>query len=239
MEVTIKGLNETLARFGKVKDQLPYALSLAVNKTAQSVKKAQVEEMQKVFDRPTPFTLNSLMIDPASKATLTATVKLKDAARLSDKHYLIPEIKGGGRRLKNYEVLLNRYGYLPADMYTIPAAGARMDQYGNMSRGQLVQILSYLQAFPEQGYMANATKRSLTKNAAPREYFLMRDPGGVPKGIYQRMAADKFPMPVLIFVKQPQYRPRLDFIGVGKRTAIETFKANMIEALGQAIRYAR
>jgi len=48
--------------------QLPFAYSLAVNRTAKLVKQAEIDKMRAVFDRPTPYTLNSLYVKPGTKA---------------------------------------------------------------------------------------------------------------------------------------------------------------------------
>lgn len=64
----IKGLNDFHQK------QLPFATSLALNRTAQAIRKDLRSEMERVFDRPTPFTLNSLQITSSSKTDLTAAV---------------------------------------------------------------------------------------------------------------------------------------------------------------------
>src|SRR3546814_6873764 len=85
------------------------------------------------------------------------------------------------------DLALQRVG-LPGDQYAFPAAGAELDAYGNMSRGQVVRLLSYLQAFGEQGYRANATARSRARTAKVSkasgyktingvQYFVSRGPG--------------------------------------------------------------
>ncbi len=44
-------------------------------------------------------------------------------------------------------------------MFVVPAEGARLDQYGNMSRGQMIQILSGLGALEYRaGFKGNATQ---------------------------------------------------------------------------------
>jgi len=72
-----KGVQKELKEFA---NQIPFATSLAINRTAQKVKVAQEKEIKDVFDRPTPFTQNSLFIKTSNKVNLTASVKLKDQA---------------------------------------------------------------------------------------------------------------------------------------------------------------
>jgi hypothetical protein len=61
--------------------QMPFAVALALTRTAQDVKRAEQAEMRGVFDRPTPFTLNSLFTKPATKQSLEARVWVKDTER--------------------------------------------------------------------------------------------------------------------------------------------------------------
>ncbi|MDF5999583.1 hypothetical protein P4050_14390 [Pseudomonas aeruginosa] len=57
---------------------------------------------------------------------------------------------------------LRARGILPAGMFVVPAEGARLDQYGNMSRGQMIQILSGLGALE---YRAGFVKETSTQSA--------------------------------------------------------------------------
>lgn len=207
------------------------ALRTALNRTGMHIKKQEVSEIGRVFDRPTRFTLNSVEVELARGNKLRVVVRIKDAPNLGDKHYLSAQVRGGGRRLKRYEYLLQRYGYLPAGKYTVPGKGARLDGNGNMSPGQIVQILSCLRAFPETGYMANATERSMARNRKPRDYMIMRNAGGTPTGIYQRLGNSKFPMPVLIFVDQPKYTKRFNFMKVAENATYERFRHHVRVAL--------
>src|ERR1035441_633525 len=75
--------------------QLPFATAKALTRTAQLIKAAEVDEMRRVFDRPTPWTLNSVFITPATKDNLIARVWLKqDAAKGTPAaKYLLSEIR--------------------------------------------------------------------------------------------------------------------------------------------------
>ena len=57
-------LSGAIRQLGEMKKQIPFAASLAINRTAQSVKRRLVDEMVNVFDRPTPYTLDSVYIKP-------------------------------------------------------------------------------------------------------------------------------------------------------------------------------
>nr|WP_305846130.1 hypothetical protein [Pseudomonas aeruginosa] len=126
---------------------------------------------------------------------------------------------------------------LPAGSFVVPAEGARLDQYGNMSRGQMIQILSGLGALEYRaGFKGNATQsaRSLAKGHQ-LAYFVMRR-GRRPIGIAERRGRTL--TMVLAFVRQPQYRVRFQFHEVVRRVAEDDarIEANIERALAKALR---
>ena len=209
---------------------VPFATALALTRTAQEVRKAEVEEMKRVFDRPTPFTLRSLYLKPATKADLTARVWFKDLNR--PEHYLVPQIRGGERLPKRFEEHLRRAGILPKDPVAVPGGGARLNKYGNMTAGQITQILSVLGASPDSQQWATA--RSRKRNRKPRAFFVGRPGGGrLPLGVWERRGMKL--LPILIFVKRPHYAQRFLFYDIGKRVALREFPKQFNLALAQAL----
>lgn len=71
--------------------ELPFATARALTELAREVQAAERFAMQSVFDRPKPFTLNSVRIFGATKDTLTAGVFVMDKAA----DYLSPFESGG------------------------------------------------------------------------------------------------------------------------------------------------
>ncbi|RKP46673.1 hypothetical protein D7S86_24600 [Pararobbsia silviterrae] len=130
-----------------VQRQMPYAISVALNRVGRAVIAAEQKTMNDVFDRPTPYTLNALRLKAATKTNLVAQVAYKDDAYKGTPatKYLSPQVDGGARSVKRIESLLRARGLLPSDMYTVPGSAAVLDQYGNFSRGQYSQILAQLQ----------------------------------------------------------------------------------------------
>lgn len=222
------------ARFAR---QVPFATAKALTATA---KLAQVNlrlEMGKVFDRPTPFTLNSTYVRPATKANLAALVKLKDEAFKGTPaaRYLAPQITGGDRVLKRFERALVAIGALQPGWFAVPGQGARLNSYGNMSVGQVTQILSYLRANPDA--MQNRTPRSGKRSVKRAGYFVGR-PGNAPIGVWQRTQSGGV-RPVLIFVKGATYAKRFDFEAVVRQTAERELLPQFRRALASAIASAR
>ncbi|CAG2129195.1 hypothetical protein [Cupriavidus numazuensis] len=262
-EFTVRA--EVGAVIGAMRDQLgrqlPYALRVALNETAKQAKQRLVDEMARRFDRPTPYTLNSIWIAYATKDRLEAKVWVKDEAGKGTpaERYLGPEVIGGQRRQKRYERALQAAGVLPSGMYTVTGQAAQLDAFGNLSRGQIVQLLSYFRAFGEQGYRANMTDKRRTNllKGKPKQgvrgfsYFaLARQEGKLPPGIYQRMAYSTAESgriahlqrggakPVLLFVRQPAYRPIFPFFDLVRETVdanlVPNFQASAAHAMATA-----
>ena len=232
-----------------VSKQIPFAASLAINRTAQKVKKKEEHEIRDVFDRPTPYIQNSIFLKPSNKRNLTAIVGIKDIAIKGNPatKILRAEIGGGARRLKRYEVLLRSTGNLPSGYYTVPGQAAKMDQYGNISRSQITQILSYFKSFPEAGYKANATeatKAKLAKSTKSRrgfQYFIGKVGDKGTLGIWQRVKSNfgTSTRPILIYVRSTNYEPIFDFEFVATNTVRKEFVAEFENAINQAVRTSR
>ncbi|MGS1109127.1 hypothetical protein ACVCNH_22925 [Achromobacter anxifer] len=254
-------ISEGVDFYGQVQRQLPYATALALNRVGQHVLDALAQVTAEVFDRPTPYTMRALRLVRATKDNLVATVDYRDAAGkgISADKYLPPQVLGGGRRLKRSERALARVG-LPTGAFTVPAAAAEMDAYGNMSRGQVVRLLSYLQAFGEQGYRANSTPRSRARTAkvgrSPEgyrringvQYFVSRGKGSMsgnreqhlPAGVWRKTGTHGADVkPVLLAVAQPTYTQRFPFYETAEAVYGERYDAEFSTALDLTLSTAR
>lgn len=248
VRIELKGLDEFRKKLTTFEQQqLPFAIARGLTNTGKEVKAGMVREMEKVFDRPTPYTLDSLMLRPASKTNLVAFVWLKDYAGKGTPavKYLWSEVAGGNRRFKRFELALQRIGVLPRDRYISPGLGAELDQYGNVNKGQIVQILSWFQAFAEQGYRANMTdagrarlKKGTKKTGRGFEYFTPRPGSRLAPGIYKRFgfARGSAIKPIFMFVKTPSYARRFPFFEVGQKICDARMTINIQESLAAAIR---
>ena len=263
--VRVEGLSATQAALAAIPKQIAFANVVAINRAAFAGRAAIQRAMPTVFDRPTPWVIGGVRVIKARKDKPSAQIDLDNWGNkqgVAVESILQAEIYGGGRRLKRHELALQRIGILPDGMQCVPGAGAVIDNYGNMSSGQINQILAYFRAFGEQGYRANMTTRGIAKlakgNRTKRgfDYFVVA-PGkqrawlrgngivGTHKmqpGIYQRTdfgGLGSAIKPVLIFVKQATYRPRFDFHGIAKRAAVAEFDVQFPIVLEQAMRTAR
>ncbi|WP_156453227.1 hypothetical protein [Polycladidibacter hongkongensis] len=97
------------------RQQVPYAISLALNGVAQDIKANSEKALVRRLDRPTPFTKRGLGLRRASKRRLEAKVFFKDRQA----GYLQLQETGGTRRPERKALAvpvalrLNKYGNLP------------------------------------------------------------------------------------------------------------------------------
>lgn len=212
--------------------QAPFVTAVALTKTAQDVRAAEVASMAQVFDRPTRFTLNALMVRPATKTDLHSEVDFKPGfGSIPAFRYLGPQVEGGGRAKKSHERALDRAGILRGDEYVVPGAGMSVDAQGNMRAGEITRILSQIGAAEHSaGYQANMTARSKRRNTrrAGGRYFVLRG-ADAPDGIYKRTGSRTI-IPVMIFVRAPRYSKRLPFYGTAQRVANQSLVPRFREA---------
>lgn len=202
------------------------AFATALTRTASAIRQDIRREMPRVLDRPTPWTLNSLFVKPATASALVASVDFKDDRASSNggtpaTYYLLPNVEGGARRLKRLEVALQAVGALPSGYFAVPAAGAKLDAYGNVSRGQIVQILSQLRIQLLAGSNRNMSWDARSQIAAQRRAggrFFVVAPGAraMQPGVYQREFIGRTVTPVFVFVRRANYRRRFDFYGMAQ-----------------------
>lgn len=236
-----RDLDDAIAALSNLSGDLPgRALADALNHTANQARQALRAEMQSVFKDPTPWTLNATRILYARpSADPEAAIWVKDESGgknpYSAEDYLMPQVEGGERISRRSEQYLRTAGILPAGLFLVPGDGARLDAYGNIQRGQMMQILSGLKALHRDGsdHSATGSKRSVRKGHASA-YFVMRR-GKTPIGIAERRG--KGLALVLAFVRRPQYRSRFKFHDVVRRTAENDgqLEANIDKAIAEAL----
>ena len=241
--------------------QMAVASAKALNDVGFEVRRAMQDEMRGVFKDPTDYILRSPRVKMATPDRLSVTIEpaYMGGKGVDPQKILNAQAWGGRRRDKRSEVALRRAGILPNGYQTAiperPFPGSD-DGRGNLKGSFLVQLISYFQAFGEQGYRANMTakrKGSIhrgTAKVAGRRYFLGGDHGqkvwtvengepvlkavGVRKshlapGIWAAYGpGGKQVAPVLMFVRQGAYTPRLDMDKVAKRADAENYLAKRV-----------
>lgn len=118
---------------------------------------------------------------------------------------------------------------------------ATLDAYGNMSAGQISQLLNVLGTYTEAGYNT-ANSKTIDKSYG-FVYWVNKvgsnDARGqhLQPGVYQRVMTPfgSSLKPILIFVKPANYKQRLDFFGIVTNTINRDFASNFDDSFDQAI----
>jgi hypothetical protein len=106
-------------------DQVPFAMSLALNNLAKGVAADERSLIDETFDNPTPFTDNAYRIEVATKRKPVAIVAAKDLQA----QYLAPYVIGGPRYLGEKRGML------------VPMKGnIALNRYGNLTKGKLAAL---------------------------------------------------------------------------------------------------
>ena len=224
------------------KRHIPFVMARTATLLAQRVKKGTITVMQKRLDRPTPTTLNSLFVKMATK-TRAAQVYFKDswASGIPADTYLQQAVSGGDRPHKRFEKSLIARGVMRSGQFAVPTT-AFMNQYGNVSRGTMLKILSGLGAAEStRGYQANASDSAKSRRKGNAHRFFSGDVGGT-QGVWERrsMGMGDAVRPVFIFSDSaPRYRTIFPFFKIGQNIVNANYQVDAATAWAEAMSTAR
>lgn len=269
MQIQItQNIGASISLLDKLQPRFPLALAKALTQTAQDIRAAELQELRRSIDRPTPYTERQLRYVMATPQRLEAHVGF-DISAVQDAYgnvqqyvrdgntpaskYMAQQVTGGPRGVKRFEAALQAAGLMPKGWHAVPGRSARLDQFGNISRGQIIQILSQLRVTQTAGYTRNLRAGADKKSKAARarafkkaggQYFAVTEPGAqgkLPPGIYQRASLERGPVQravraILIFVPTATYRRRFAFDEVALRTAKDKFETLFAYQMDAAMR---
>lgn len=258
---------EVLAKLGQAAKQTRYAAAVALNRTLFAVKEAEAAEMDRVFDRPTPYVRKSVRVlkldlrDERSEGRVMIDSDYYSERGVPAEKILRTQILGGDRHQKRFEVALRRAHIMYADEVAVPSPHAPRDRYGNVPGSYITKLLSYLRAFSEQGYKANITDRRRaalkagTRRSRGVEFFVSGGPGtwygagawrqgrsqNLHRGIWMKTHTGfgAAIKPIFFFVDAANYERRFKFYDVATRTIERTLAPEFDRALDQAWRSVR
>ncbi|MCT8174371.1 hypothetical protein [Variovorax sp. CY25R-8] len=236
---SLKSVQSQLAKLSGQQAKQAYAEGL--NDGGFQGRREWQREMRDRFDRPTPYILKSVYVRKATPERLSVEVEPTyfGGKGVDPQKILQAQEFGGARRDKRSEAALRRIGILPSGYQTAipetPYPGSD-DGRGNIRGGFLVQLLSYFQAMGEQGYKANMTDRRkarLHKGTKTREgvrffvsfgYLRSGPAKHMAPGIWAATGLDGFIVrPVLMFVRDGIYEPRISRERVAERADLESY----------------
>lgn len=251
IKVEIQGLDKALAHLAGMQKQVRFATAVALTRTAQAAKVEIGRLMPTELDRPKPGTTKALRVERATRDSLTAAVRLQNRGEgVPSSEFIGHNITGGRRGMKRSEMMLRSAGILPDGLYTIPGKEAKLDAYGNMSRGQIVSILSYFRTFGisvlKDGRLLNSSRMNMTAKTRGRmekrraEFFVVpvRDRKlGLYPGIWRRAGNEL--QAVLMFVKPGTHKKLVKIHETGEKVVRRDFNRNFDQAFAEAVRTAR
>ena len=158
MQIKIEhNIDVVLAKLSGQQRQVSYAAAVALTRTAAQIKAALPSELDRVFDRPTPFTKRGIYLRAARRDNLTAEVGFMDRQA----SYLRLQVQGGTRqptargiRLPG-NVELNAFGNIPRGLTDKLKAAAKDGRLGaavmrRLGVAALVVCQPALHKLPEQ-----------------------------------------------------------------------------------------
>lgn len=169
-------LSQALApMFQQLRDvpkQARFAAGQALRDTGFEVRRGVQTAMRSAFDRPTPFVLRSVrvseLLDNGGNLGIDVFVsptEAKNTEGTTSVRALRPQVFGGSRLLRQFELRLQRINLMQGGTYAVPSAdllagnSGVVDRYGNIKPAFYQVLLSYLQAFSEAGFDGNMSQR--------------------------------------------------------------------------------
>lgn len=216
--------------------QVPFASSLALNKTGEDIMAENQKLMKRVFDRPTRWTLNAFYLKRSRKTDLNISVERK--SMVGRKFYLEVQSEGGGRPKTGIERLFSdRLAYEDHIEAVLPTKALRRNKYGNVAPGRLQQILSGVRVQNDKAQ--NSTAASNRRAGARRaRYFVPRPGGKLTPGVFERTG--RRIKKVLAFTQAaPQYRAIFPMEEHGYKVARRVLPEHMKKALAHALATAK
>jgi hypothetical protein len=219
-----------------VSTAVPQVLAKALTFTAQRAQADILAEMPRVFEGgATAYTLNSTRIEPASAASLSARVAVKDQSTRGGtlpEDYLFPQVYAGTRKEKRFERAMRYAGLLRQGERAVIGRDAPVDRFGNLRRSELEGILQAVGARYEATRTGAGRARPVK---APKKTPYFAAQRGRITGVFKRLPDRKL-LPVLILTtRQPRYSKTLDFEGLALRAAQREFQPIFNRLMAKAV----
>lgn len=150
--------------------QIAFATSKTINDLLFGIKDRNLQQFEKIFDRPNMnFLKSSFTIKKSTKSDLLGSIAInynkkgKGASPLDVLGHQVNPDKRGNRRFEN---LMKRQGLMGSSMYALPSRSAGsnvIDQYGGISGKFSKWIISYLGQYQSAGFSANMTDKKKSR----------------------------------------------------------------------------
>jgi hypothetical protein len=225
VRINVKGVAGVQAMLKTFPKQASRALEVALDQTAKKIQEDIKAEMPKVFSNPVAYTLNSLKVTKTRGHNMIAKVGFKEPPRMGQ-HYLVPEVEGGPRKSKGFELAAG------GNQYTLADSAKKVKATGNITVGQAQAIVSgvkkrrgdYVIIKPgnKQGLLPGVYQRFVTERGfskAIRRKLAYTAQKGRTRGRFSSAIHAKGLKPILFeTLSKRLYRKKLDFYGIAKQT---------------------
>jgi len=226
LTVRLEGLAEVRAQLREFSDRrFRAAVATSLTRAAKEMSLDWQEQIDRRIDRPIARTKSATTFLSANARNVQSSVLVKDKlAGTPPASYLNPQERSGSRRVKLFEAALQASGAMPRGYVTVPGRGAKLDAYGNVSRAQIIAVISQLGTDYSPGYARVIPKTAAGRLAAMArrgKSYIAIQPGEdaarkFSPGIYERKAEGGM-RAVFLFRRSVSYRKRLDL----ERSAIK------------------
>lgn len=258
----------------RVQKQARFAGMQSLNDVANIASADVKKQMGYRFDRPTPWAMRGIYVSYAKTggpmvASVSVNGLFSNKQGRTQMDTLSPHFKGGARRSKAFETAFQRIGLMPRGWFSVPGSAAQavgaLDGYGNIKASFVVMLMSYFQAFGEQGYRANATDKSRARRAKMGKvagarsingvvYFVSRGKGNyfgngswrngrmqhLRPGIWAKTGIHGSDVkPVVMFVSSAAYRATIDMEQASRDAMDENFSRVFAARFDKAMATAR
>ena len=216
LSIDDSGINKAKLFVATIKNQLPYATSVALNNVAFNVRKELGKQTTSSFVNPTKFTQSAFKYNKSTKANLVAEVYADPTRR-----FFPTQIKGGDRKAKPYEGFLRGLGNgaIPSGGRLVPTTTV-LNAAGNPKKNIFGTIASKLST-TDQGGVFIGTPKGGSRGA----------------GVYRRSRGQLYAY--FVHVDRTQYQSRFPMERVGMATARRLFPSELNKALDRAMQSAK
>lgn len=257
----IDGIEKTLLALSGQAKQVEYAEAAARHRVGHAVRQQIETEIASGFDRPTPWFQKSVYVRPykpikgadvaifikdvgagASAAAINAlrVNPLSAPEPGSTADILGHHFSGGSRKRKKIEEAFTRAGLIKGNELLVPGPDAKLDRYGNLSRGQVQQIYAALYLYRDPHQNRTRSRRSQRNDAAAGRMFWSNGdhPMKVRRGLWATSRSKQLQL-LLIPIPQAVYRKRIDLPAIAAQRVAADFDREFRGALQQALSTAR
>ena len=224
MRIEIRNLPDVRQMLGDLADtQLPFAMSVIINRTLFKLRTESAERIKTAFDRPTPGIQKSTRVEKATKTNFNGRL-------------LLAEWKTPVFRVHESGLQRNQAGFegklgLHLGWFAVPTRNMKLNQYGNQDSTKKRQIL----LAKSQG---NANRRRQFLFILPGQSGFDILSGRLSPGVYETKSGSGELIKLYHFVKKVEYKPILEWEQRMNEKAKEIVPGIASDAVELAIRTA-